>query len=134
MKDIYALMAEGKTEEEIKALFEAEMKCAQARKEEEEKAKAKVKVKNEKSLREAREHLVNAFLSYNEYYRWQEEEITDEDINELLELIVSFEETIMPYVELMVEAEKRKNEKDITSKKTSTDEEIISDFLKGLFG
>lgn len=132
MKDIYALMAEGKTEEEIKALFEAEMKCAQARKEEEE--KAKVKVKNEKSLREAREHLVNAFLSYNEYYRWQEEEITDEDINELLELIVSFEETIMPYVELMIEVEKRKNEKDTTSKKTSTDEEIISDFLKGLFG
>lgn len=132
MKDIYALMAEGKTEEEIKALFEAEMKCAQARKEEEE--KAKVKVKNEKSLREAREHLVNAFLSYNEYYRWQEEEITDEDINKLLELIVSFEETIMPYIELMVEVEKRKNEKDITSKKPSTDEEIISDFLKGLFG
>ena len=130
MKDIYALMAEGKTEEEIKALFEAEMKCAQARKEEEEKAK----VKNEKSLREAREHLVNAFLSYNEYYRWQEEEITDEDINELLELIVSFEESIMPYIELMLEVEKRKNEKDITSKKTSTDEEIISDFLKGLFG
>lgn len=130
MKDIYALMAEGKTEEEIKALFDAEMKCAQARKEEEEKAK----VKNEKSLREAREHLVNAFLSYNEYYRWQEEEITDEDINELLELIVSFEESIMPYIELMVEVEKRKNEKDITSKKPSKDEEIISDFLKGLFG
>lgn len=128
MKDIYALMAEGKTEEEIKALFEAEMKCAQARKEEEEKAK----VKNEKSLREAREHLVNAFLSYNEYYRWQEEEITDEDINELLELIVSFEETIMPYIELMLEVEKRKNEKDITT--TSTDEKIISDFLKDLFG
>lgn len=134
MKDIYALMAEGKTEEEIKALFEAEMKCAQARKEEEEKEKAKVKVKNEKSLREAREHLVNAFLSYNEYYRWQEEEITDEDINELLELIVSFEESIMPYIELMVEVEKRKNEKDTTSKKPSKDEEIISDFLKGLFG
>jgi hypothetical protein len=127
MKDIYALMAEGKTEEEIKALFEAEMKCAQARKEEEEKAK----VKNEKSLREAREHLVNAFLSYNEYYRWQEEEITDEDINELLELIVSFEETIMPYIELMLEVKKRKNEKNTT---TSKDEEIISDFLKGLFG
>ena len=125
MKDIYALMAEGKTEEEIKALFEAEMKCAQARKEGEE----KIKAKNEKSLREAREHLVNAFLSYNEYYRWQEEEISDEDINELVELIVSFEESIMPYVELMLEVEKRKNEK-----KSSTDEEIISNFLKGLFG
>ena len=126
MKDIYALMAEGKTEEEIKALFEAEMKCAQARKENEEK-----KAKKEDSLRAAREHLVNAFVNYNDYYGWQEEPITDEDINELLELIVSFEESIMPYVELMVEAEKRKNKNE---KNPTTDEEIISDFLKGLFG
>lgn len=126
MKDIYALMAEGKTEEEIKALFEAEMKCAQARKEEEE----KTKVKKEDSLRAAREHLVNAFVSYNDYYGWQEEPITDEDINELLELIVSFEESIMPYIELMVEAEKHKNK----NEKNLTDEEILSDFLKGLFG
>ena len=126
MKDIYALMAEGKTEEEIKALFEAEMKCAQARKESEEK-----KAKKEDSLRAAREHLVNAFVNYNDYYGWQEEPITDEDINELLELIVSFEESIMPYVELMVEAEKRKNKNE---KNPTTDEEIISDFLKGLFG
>ena len=126
MKDIYALMAEGKTEEEIKALFEAEMKYAQARKENEEK-----KAKKEDSLRAAREHLVNAFVNYNDYYGWQEEPITDEDINELLELIVSFEESIMPYVELMVEAEKRKNKNE---KNPTTDEEIISDFLKGLFG
>lgn len=129
MKDIYALMAEGKTEEEIKALFEAEMKCAQARKESEEK-----KAQKEESLRAAREHLVDAFVNYNSYYGWQEEPITNEDINELLELIVSFEESIMPYVELMVEAEKRKNEKNVTSKKPSTDEEIISDFLKDLLG
>lgn len=129
MKDIYALMAEGKTEEEIKALFEAEMKCAQARKKEEEE---KIRVKNEKPLREAREHLVNAFLSYNEYYRWQEEEITDNDINELLELIVTFEESIMPYVELVVEVEKRKNKS--KNEKNLSDEDIISDFLKGLFG
>ena len=127
MKDIYALMAEGKTEEEIKALFNAEMKCAQARKEEEEKAK----VKNEKSLREAREHLVNAFLSYNEYYRWQEEEITDNDINELLELIVSFEESIMPYLNFAVELEKKK--KTDTNKKPLSDEDIIQSFLKDLF-
>ena len=126
MKDIYGLMAEGKTEEEIKALFEAEMKCAQARKESEEK-----KAKKEDSLRAAREHLVNAFVSYNDYYGWQEEPISNEDINELLELIVSFEESIMPYVKLLVEAEKRKNEKDTT---ISTDEEIISEFLKDLFG
>ena len=119
-------MAEGKTEEEIKALFEAEMKCAQARKESEEK-----KAKKEDSLRAAREHLVNAFVSYNDYYGWQEEPISNEDINELLELIVSFEESIMPYVKLLVEAEKRKNEKDTT---ISTDEEIISEFLKDLFG
>ena len=125
MKDIYALMAEGKTEEEIKALFEAEMKSAQARKESEEK-----KTKSEKTLREAREHLVNAFVSYNDYYGWQEEPITDEDINDLLEVIVTFEESIMPYIELMVEVEKRKNK----NEKNSTDEEIISDFLKGLFG
>ena len=128
MKDIYALMAEGKTEEEIKALFEAEMKCAQARKESEEK-----KAKKEDSLRAAREHLVNAFVNYNDYYGWQEEPITDEDINELLELIVSFEESIMPYVELMVEAEKRKR-KNKNEKNPTTDEEIISDFLKGRFG
>ena len=126
MKDIYGLMAEGKTEEEIKALFEAEMKCAQARKESEEKM-----AKKEDSLRSARELLVNAFISYNDYYGWQEEPISDEDINELLELIVSFEESIMPYVKLLVEAEKRKDEKNTT---TSTDEKIISDFLKNLFG
>ena len=124
MKDIYALMAEGKTEEEIKALFEAEMKCAQARKESEEK-----KAQKESSLRSARELLVNAFISYNDYYGWQEEPLSDEDINELLELIVSIEETVMPYVKIAIEAEKRKN-----NKKSSTDEEIISDFLKDLFG
>lgn len=129
MKDIYGLMAEGKTEEEIKALFEAEMKCAQARKESEEK-----KAKKEDSLRTAREHLVNAFVNYNDYYGWQEEPITNEDIDELLELIVTFEESIMPYIELLIEVEKRKNEKNVTSKKPTSDEKIISDFLKDLFG
>lgn len=127
MKDIYALMAEGKTEEEIKALFEAEMKCAQARKDEEE----KIKTKGERSLREAREHLVNAFLSYNEYYRWQEEEITDEDINELLDLIIAFEESVMPYLNFAVELEKKK--KTDTNKKPLSDEDIIQSFLKDLF-
>ena len=127
MKDIYTLMAEGKTEEEIKALFEAEMKCAQTRKDEEE----KTKIKSERSLREAREHLVNAFLSYNEYYRWQEEEITDEDINEFLDLIIAFEESVMPYLNFAIELEKKK--KTDTNKKPLSDEDIIQSFLKDLF-
>lgn len=129
MKDIYGLMAEGKTEEEIKALFEAEMKCAQARKESEEK-----KAQKEGSLRSARELLVNAFVNYNDYYGWQEEPITNEEIDELLELIIAFEESVMPYVQFVVEAEKCKNKKDKKDVKQSlSDEAIITDFLKGLF-
>ena len=131
MKDIYTLMSEGKSEAEIKALFEAEMKCANARKIEEEQAK----LKQEKPLHEAREHLVNAFIKYNEYYKWQDEPVSNEDINELLELIEVFEESVMPYVNIAVEAEKRKMKnkklkKDV--KHDLSDEDILNDFLKSL--
>jgi len=135
--DIYDMMKNGMTQEEIFNAFKEESKKARETlaKEEAEAQAAASKAEKDSLKSEARAYVINAVAAYSDAYDLGE--LTQEDAERLEENIIDFEkqfEALMPMLKALADVDKRK-EKKAEIELTLNDEvmeEALRKFLDGL--
>ena len=135
--DIYDMMKNGMTQEEIFNAFKEESKKAREilAKEEAEAQAAASKAEKDSLKSEARAYVINAVAAYSDAYDLGE--LTQEDAERLEENIIDFEkqfEALMPMLKALADVDKRK-EKKAEIELTLNDEvmeEALRKFLDGL--
>lgn len=92
MKDIYTMLKEGMTQEQIKEILDAEFDAADKRiaiEKEQAEMRAKDAERRNIARDRARDYLVEAFLEYNDFYGWIEPEKLDEETVAYIRKLIS---------------------------------------------